>query len=160
MLYPLPLILRFVTPAMENALDVEPAADTVMFPVKSMVVSLTRFAAKVVSSSVLMYVVVARLATERGGSGRLPGLPGPHPPWNFGGITSWWAGRYTRAEGQDLWVLARRSTMHSDEAGVLRGTDGATLRARQEWLVPLCLEHGFRLSDRLHIHLFGDTRGT
>lgn len=40
------------------------------------------------------------------------------------------------------------------------GTDSATLRARMEWLVPLCLEHGFRLSDRLHIHLFGDTRGT
>lgn len=40
------------------------------------------------------------------------------------------------------------------------GTDSAALRARQEWLVPLCLEHGFRLSDRLHIHLFGDTRGT
>jgi 7-carboxy-7-deazaguanine synthase len=40
------------------------------------------------------------------------------------------------------------------------GTDSATIRAREEWLVPLCLEHGFRLSDRLHIHLFGDTRGT
>tara|TARA_B100000678_G_scaffold127705_2_gene106911 strand:- start:1468 stop:2202 length:735 start_codon:yes stop_codon:yes gene_type:complete len=40
------------------------------------------------------------------------------------------------------------------------GTDSASLRARQEWLVPACLEHGFRLSDRLHIHLFGDTRGT
>lgn len=40
------------------------------------------------------------------------------------------------------------------------GTDSAALRQRQEWLVPLCLEHGFRLSDRLHIHLFGDTRGT
>lgn len=40
------------------------------------------------------------------------------------------------------------------------GTDSATLRARQDWLVPLCLEHGYRLSDRLHIHLFGDTRGT
>jgi 7-carboxy-7-deazaguanine synthase len=40
------------------------------------------------------------------------------------------------------------------------GTDSATLRQRMEWLVPLCLEHGFRLSDRLHIHLFGDTRGT
>lgn len=40
------------------------------------------------------------------------------------------------------------------------GTDSETLRARQEWLVPLCLQHGFRLSDRLHIHLFGDTRGT
>ena len=40
------------------------------------------------------------------------------------------------------------------------GTDSATLRAREQWLVPFCLEHGFRLSDRLHIHLFGDTRGT
>lgn len=40
------------------------------------------------------------------------------------------------------------------------GTDSATLRAREEWLVPICLERGFRLSDRLHIHLFGDTRGT
>lgn len=40
------------------------------------------------------------------------------------------------------------------------GTDSAILRERQDWLVPLCIEHGFRLSDRLHIHLFGDTRGT
>ena len=40
------------------------------------------------------------------------------------------------------------------------GTDSETLRSREEWLVPLCLEHGYRLSDRLHIHLFGDTRGT
>jgi organic radical activating enzyme len=40
------------------------------------------------------------------------------------------------------------------------GTDSETLRAREKWLAPLCVEHGFRLSDRLHIHLFGDTRGT
>ena len=40
------------------------------------------------------------------------------------------------------------------------GTDSDTLRDREQWLVPLCLQHGFRLSDRLHIHLFGDTRGT
>ena len=40
------------------------------------------------------------------------------------------------------------------------GTDSATLRERMEWLVPIALKHGFRLSDRLHIHLFGDTRGT
>lgn len=40
------------------------------------------------------------------------------------------------------------------------GTDSETLRAREKWLAPLCLEHGFRLSDRLHIHLYGDTRGT
>ncbi len=40
------------------------------------------------------------------------------------------------------------------------GTDSTTLRTREQWLVPLCLDHGFRMSDRLHIHLFGDTRGT
>lgn len=40
------------------------------------------------------------------------------------------------------------------------GTGSAAQRKRQNWLVPICLEHGFTLSDRLHIHLFGDTRGT
>ena len=40
------------------------------------------------------------------------------------------------------------------------GTDSQTLRQRQAWLAPLCIEHGFRMSDRLHIHLYGDTRGT
>jgi organic radical activating enzyme len=40
------------------------------------------------------------------------------------------------------------------------GTDSATLRARQAWLSELCLQHGFRMSDRMHIHLYGDTRGT
>ena len=40
------------------------------------------------------------------------------------------------------------------------GTDSAMQRARQAWLAQLCLEHGFRISDRLHIHLYGDKRGT
>lgn len=40
------------------------------------------------------------------------------------------------------------------------GTDSATLRAREEWLAPLAARHGMRFSDRLHIHLYGDTRGT
>jgi len=40
------------------------------------------------------------------------------------------------------------------------GTDSAAQRERQAWLSDLCLKHGFRMSDRLHIHLYGDTRGT
>ncbi|RIV83252.1 7-carboxy-7-deazaguanine synthase QueE [Aurantiacibacter xanthus] len=40
------------------------------------------------------------------------------------------------------------------------GTDSQTLREREKWLAPICLAHGFRMSDRMHIHLFGDTRGT
>lgn len=40
------------------------------------------------------------------------------------------------------------------------GTDSAVLRSREVWLAPLALQHGLRLSDRMHIHLYGDTRGT
>lgn len=40
------------------------------------------------------------------------------------------------------------------------GTTSEGLRARQGWLSDLALKHGFRMSDRMHIHLYGDTRGT
>lgn len=40
------------------------------------------------------------------------------------------------------------------------GTSSEVLRSRERWLAPLALEHGLRLTDRLHIHLYGDTRGT
>jgi len=40
------------------------------------------------------------------------------------------------------------------------GTDSTALNARLRWLAPLALAHGLRLTDRLHIHLYGDTRGT
>ena len=40
------------------------------------------------------------------------------------------------------------------------GTDSATLRTRLRWLAEICAREGLRLSDRLHIHLYGDTRGT
>ncbi len=40
------------------------------------------------------------------------------------------------------------------------GRDSATLRARAVWLSDICSVHQFRYSDRLHIHLHGDTRGT
>lgn len=40
------------------------------------------------------------------------------------------------------------------------GTTSEALRARQVWLSDLALKHRFRMSDRMHIHLYGDTRGT
>jgi organic radical activating enzyme len=40
------------------------------------------------------------------------------------------------------------------------GTSSAVLREREAWLAPLALQHGLRMTDRLHIHLYGDTRGT
>jgi organic radical activating enzyme len=40
------------------------------------------------------------------------------------------------------------------------GTDAETLTTREAWLAELCMAHGLTMSKRLHIHLFGDTRGT
>lgn len=40
------------------------------------------------------------------------------------------------------------------------GRDSAAIRGRLAWLAQTCSEHGFGLTDRLHIHLYGDTRGT
>jgi hypothetical protein len=40
------------------------------------------------------------------------------------------------------------------------GTDAATLASRETWLAELCIQYNLTLSKRLHIELFGDTRGT
>ena len=61
----------------------------------------------------------------------------------------------------EVQALCERYRIASDRVFLMpEGTDSATLRERARWIEPLCLEHGFRFSDRLHIHLHGDTRGT
>ena len=40
------------------------------------------------------------------------------------------------------------------------GTDTGTLAARRDWLVRECKARGHRFCDRLHVSLFGHTRGT
>jgi len=40
-----------------------------------------------------------------------------------------------------------------------QGTDARTIRGRDETLVEVCLRHGYRLCNRLHIELFGNRRG-
>jgi organic radical activating enzyme len=61
----------------------------------------------------------------------------------------------------EVLALQRRHRFRPERVFLMaEGTDSAAQRERQAWLAPLCLEHGFRMSDRLHIHLYGDTRGT
>lgn len=61
----------------------------------------------------------------------------------------------------EVLALQRRYRFRPERVFLMaEGTDSAALRTRQAWLSALCLEHGFRMSDRLHIHLYGDTRGT
>ena len=40
------------------------------------------------------------------------------------------------------------------------GIDSATIAKNRAMLIDFCKESGYRLCDRLHIHLFGNTRGT
>ncbi len=40
------------------------------------------------------------------------------------------------------------------------GRDSETVHHRERMLVPTCMKHGFALTPRLQIDLFGDTRGT
>ena len=52
---------------------------------------------------------------------------------------------------------------HVDAARVLimpEGTDSETLHARARALVPECIRRGWRLTPRMHVDLFGNTRGT
>lgn len=56
---------------------------------------------------------------------------------------------------QDCYKIA------SDHLFVMpEGTGSAVLRDRSRWLAEEALERGWRFTDRLHIHLYGDTRGT
>ena len=72
--------------------------------------------------------------------------------------------KFVIAAPQDLEeVLALIEAHGIDRARVFVMGEGVTsegLRTRERWLAPLALEHGLRLTDRLHIHLYGDTRGT
>lgn len=65
------------------------------------------------------------------------------------------------ADVDEVLALQQRYRFRPDRVFLMaEGTDSAIQRARQAWLSDLCLQHGFRMSDRLHIHLYGDTRGT
>jgi 7-carboxy-7-deazaguanine synthase len=72
--------------------------------------------------------------------------------------------KFVVAEPGDLDEIAALQRRHAIPAARVwlmpEGRDSATLRSRAAWLAPLCAAHEFNFSDRLHIHLHGDTRGT
>ncbi|MDY7098161.1 MAG: 7-carboxy-7-deazaguanine synthase QueE [Pseudomonadota bacterium] len=72
--------------------------------------------------------------------------------------------KFVIATPQDVEEVLALQSRHGIPASRLflmpEGTDSEALREREKWLSPLCLEHGLRMTDRMHIHLYGDTRGT
>ncbi len=58
-------------------------------------------------------------------------------------------------------LLAKLQPVRPDRVLLMpEGTDSETLARRQRLLVPICMAKGWRLSPRLHVDLFGNTRGT
>lgn len=84
-------------------------------------------------------------------------------------LTAWAADprawfKFVIADPADLDEVLALQAAHAIPAGRIflmpEGRDGETVRTRGQWLAPLSLRHHMGYSDRLHIHLFGDTRGT
>lgn len=58
-------------------------------------------------------------------------------------------------------LLAALGGVPSDRVMLMaEGVDAETLTRRERLLAPVCMETGYRLSPRLHVHWFGDRRGT
>ena len=67
----------------------------------------------------------------------------------------------TPADVEEVLMLAETHSLPRERIWLMpEGTDAATLAARTGWLAQLCLDHNLTLSKRLHIELYGDTRGT
>lgn len=59
-------------------------------------------------------------------------------------------------------ILTLTEALEARREDVLLMPEGRTpegLRERAQWLVPLCLRHGFRYSPRVHVDIWGDRRG-
>jgi 7-carboxy-7-deazaguanine synthase len=73
--------------------------------------------------------------------------------------------KFVVAEPSDLpeidALLASLDPVPADRVILMgEGTRAETLAERAHWIVPTCLERGWRYSPRLHIDLFGNRRGT
>jgi len=65
------------------------------------------------------------------------------------------------ADVNEVLALAERYAIPPARIWLMaEGTDAATLASREGWLADICLQHNLTLSKRLHIELYGDTRGT
>jgi organic radical activating enzyme len=65
------------------------------------------------------------------------------------------------ADVQEVLALTERYALPRTRIYLMaEGTEPAALSARERWLAQLCLAENLTLSQRLHIGLYGDTRGT
>lgn len=63
-------------------------------------------------------------------------------------------------EISSLLALVNRPIPNTKVLLMPEGTDIATIRGRDDTLIEVCKRHGYRYCNRLHIELFGNTKGT
>ena len=72
--------------------------------------------------------------------------------------------KFVIAEPQDVAEVLELQARYSIPAPRIwlmpEGRDSQTIRARGRWLAEICSKNELNFTDRLHIHLYGDTRGT
>lgn len=72
--------------------------------------------------------------------------------------------KFVIASEDDLAEVSEIASAHAIPSSRIwlmpEGRDSSTIRQRGAWLADYCSKHELNFSDRLHIHLFGDTRGT
>jgi 7-carboxy-7-deazaguanine synthase len=62
------------------------------------------------------------------------------------------------AEAQE--VIAATQAPSGNVILMPEGTNAEVLNERGRWIAEICKQHGYRFSPRLHVHLYGNKRGT
>lgn len=110
--------------------------------------------------SIDQYNVSPKLA-HSGNPAELALVPERLAAWT-GDERAWF--KFVVAQPTDLDEIAALQGEYAIPAGriylMAEGRDSASLRERSGWLAQACADRGYSFTDRLHIHLYGDTRGT
>jgi 7-carboxy-7-deazaguanine synthase len=61
--------------------------------------------------------------------------------------------------GEILRLVSELSAPKENVILMPEGRSADAIRAKAQWLAPLCLQHGFRYSPRVHVDIWGDKRG-
>jgi 7-carboxy-7-deazaguanine synthase len=57
-------------------------------------------------------------------------------------------------------AIVTRLNLNADDVLLMaEGRSAAAIAAKAQWIVPLCLERGYRYSPRIHVDIWGDRRG-
>ncbi|MDF2638970.1 MAG: 7-carboxy-7-deazaguanine synthase QueE [Novosphingobium lindaniclasticum] len=65
------------------------------------------------------------------------------------------------ADVEEVRALKERHAIPAERIFLMpEGRSSDVIRQRSGWLSDICTREGYRFSDRLHIHIWGDTRGT